>query len=54
MKKKLGLLFAVIVMTLMFAVSASALSTSGQIGENVYYSYNKTTKAVIISGSGAM
>ena len=54
MKKKLGLLFAIIVMTLMFAVSANALNETGKCGENVYWNYDSTTKELVISGTGAM
>ena len=39
-----------------FGVSASAstLPESGSCGENVTYTYNSTTKELVISGTGAM
>lgn len=52
--KKLGLLFAVIVMSLMFAVSVSALEPTGQCGDNVYWEYDETTGELVISGEGDM
>lgn len=52
--KKLGILFAVLVMSVMFAVSASALEPTGQCGDNVYWEYDETTGELVISGEGAM
>ncbi len=52
--KKLGILFAVLIMSLMFAVSASALEPTGQCGDNVYWEYDETTGELIISGEGPM
>ena len=52
--KKIGLLFFTILMMLLFAVSASALESSGSLGDNVTYTYNSTTGEVVISGNGAM
>ncbi len=53
--KKAGLLFAtVIMMVILFAFSASALSETGQCGDNVYWNYDSSTGEVVISGSGPM
>ncbi len=53
--RKLFLLFAVVTTAFVcFAVSASALSSSGQCGDNVSYTYNSTTRELIISGTGPM
>ena len=52
--KKIGLLFATIIMMMLFAVSASALDASGSLGDNVTYTYDSTTGEVVISGNGAM
>lgn len=56
--KKLGLLFTIVIMAVLFAVSASAdmglwdLVPTGQCGENAYWTYDNTTGKLIISGSG--
>lgn len=39
---------------LSFSTKASALASSGQCGENVYWNFNKTTGVLTISGTGAM
>ena len=52
--KKIGILFVTIIMAVLFAVSASALTTSGQCGDNVYWSLNETTGEFIVSGTGDM
>ena len=52
--KKLGLLFVTIIMMMLFAVSANALEATGQCGENVYWTYDETTKELVISGEGAI
>lgn len=52
--KKLGLLFASLVMIILFAFSASALETSGQCGDNVYWTFNESTGRLVIGGSGDM
>ena len=54
LKKSLLAVFAVIVMTVIFCFGASALSSSGSCGKNVTYTYNSTTKELVISGTGAM
>ena len=51
--KKLGLLFVTILMMMLFAVSANALDTKGQCGDDVYWEYNLTSKELVISGTGA-
>ena len=53
LKKSLLAVFAVIVMTVILCFGASALST-GSCGKNVTYTYNSTTKELVISGTGAM
>ncbi|MBQ8027827.1 MAG: leucine-rich repeat domain-containing protein [Clostridia bacterium] len=50
--KKLGLLFATVLMIMMFAFSASALEPTGQCGENVYWSFDESTGELVISGEG--
>ena len=52
--KKIGILFATIIMVMLFAVSASALEPTGQCGENVYWTFDSTTGELVISGEGAM
>ncbi len=52
--KKLGILFATIIMMLLFAVSVSALEPTGQCGDNVYWSFDESTGKLVISGNGAM
>ena len=52
--KKLGVLFAMVMMLMVFAMSASALEPTGQCGDNVYYTYDSATGEVIISGEGKM
>ena len=50
--KKIGILFATIIMALLFVVSASALEPTGQCGDNVYWTYDSAKQEVVISGSG--
>ena len=52
--KKIGLLFATVVMLVLFAMSASALEPTGQCGDNVYWNYDSTTGELVISGTGEM
>ena len=47
--KKIGFLFATIIMMMLFAVSASALDASGSLGDNVTYTYDSTTGEVVIT-----
>ena len=56
MKKKVGLLFAIVGMALMFAVSVNAidLAPTGQCGENVYWHYDKESRELTINGVGEM
>jgi hypothetical protein len=54
MMKKLGLLFATVVMIMLFAFSVSALEPTGQCGDNVYWSFDETTGELVISGTGPM
>ena len=50
--KKLGLLLAVLIMGAMFAISANALDTTGQCGDNVYWNFYSETGELVISGTG--
>ncbi len=53
--KKLFLLLAVVITAVVcFAFSASAISSNGKCGDYVSYTYNSTTKELIISGVGSM
>ncbi len=52
--KKLGILFSTIIMVMLFAVSVSALPSSGSCGTNVTYTYDYYAGKVIISGMGDM
>lgn len=52
--KKLGILFATVIMAMLFVVSASALEPTGQCGDNVYWEYDSTTGELVISGEGEM
>ena len=53
-RKILLIMFVLITAMICFAFSASALSSSGQCGENVTYTYNSSTKKLVISGKGPM
>lgn len=50
--KRLGVLFATIVMIILFAMSASALDATGQCGDNVYWNYDSNTGNLILYGAG--
>ena len=52
--KKIGVLFATIIMAMLFVVSVSALDATGKCGNNVTYTYNSATGEVVISGEGDM
>lgn len=52
--KKIGLLFATVIMMVMFAVSTNALSTTGQCGDNVYWTFDEVIGELIVSGEGDM
>lgn len=54
--KKIGILFAVVIMAMLFIVSASAkeIAPTGQCGENVYWVFDENSGELIISGNGAM
>lgn len=52
--KKVLLVFVMTVLCALFAVSASALETTGQCGENVYWTFNEAEGELIISGKGQM
>ena len=52
--KKIGLLFAVIIMTVLCAVSVSALEPSGRCGDNVYWTFDENAGELVISGEGEM
>ena len=50
--KKLGLLLAVLLIAVLYCVSASALEPIGQLGNNIYWTYDKNTGELVISGEG--
>ena len=52
--KKIGLLFSTIIMVMLFAISANALESTGQCGDNVYWNYTESTKELVIGGNGRM
>lgn len=56
-RKKIALLFSVIVMAILFAVSANAgivgLDATGQCGDNVYWEFNENTGELTLTGEGA-
>ena len=52
--KKISLLFAVMIMAIVFAISVNALEPTGQCGDNVYWEFDETTSKLIISGEGDM
>ncbi|MBQ6862770.1 MAG: leucine-rich repeat protein [Clostridia bacterium] len=52
---KMALMMALVILALFcFVISASALSSVGMCGDDVTYTYNSTTKELIIKGHGAM
>ena len=56
LKKSLLIFFAVFTLMAVccFGASAKTVSASGSCGKNVTYTYNSTTKELVISGTGAM
>lgn len=57
MRKIRKLLFLAVitaVLMLCFVFGVSALAETGQCGENAYWTFNKTTGELVISGTGAM
>lgn len=52
--KKIGILFATIIMMTLFSISASAktIESSGKCGDNVYWNYDSVTGEIVICGSG--
>lgn len=52
--KKIGILFVIIVLAMLFVVSASALEPTGQCGDDVYWEYDESTGELVISGEGEM
>ena len=52
--KKLGIIFATIVMLMLFVVSASALDASGRCGKDANYTFDSTTGELVITGTGAI
>ncbi|MBR2417960.1 MAG: leucine-rich repeat protein [Clostridia bacterium] len=52
--KKLGILFATVIMLVLFTVSASALDPSGKCGDNVKWSFDESEGKLTISGTGDM
>ena len=53
-KKLLAFLFVAIVAVLTFAVSASAATSTGKLGDNCTYSYDDETGVLTISGTGVL
>ena len=54
LKRSLLIIFAVFTLMAIFCFGASALSETGQCGDDVYWSYNSETQELVISGNGAM
>ncbi len=52
--KKLGILFATLMMIIFFAVSAGALDATGKCGENVKWTFDESKGELVISGNGDM
>ena len=52
--KKLGILFATVIMIMLFAMSASALDANGQCGDSVKWTFNESDGKLVISGNGDM
>ena len=52
--KKIGLLFSIVLVIMMFAFSASALEPTGQCGDNVYWNFDESSGELVISGEGKM
>ena len=50
--KKIGLFFAMVIMIVLFALSASALEPTGQCGDSAYWTFDESTGELVISGSG--
>lgn len=50
--KRLGLIFTTMIMVVLFAVSVSALESTGQCGENVYWEFDEATGELVITGNG--
>lgn len=50
--KKLGIVFATIVILMLFVVSASALEPTGQCGDNVFWEFDESSGELVISGEG--
>ena len=54
LKKLFLILFVVVMAVVCFAFSAGALDTTGQCGDNVYWTFDESTGELVISGSGDM
>ena len=52
--KKLYVLFVTAIMLMLFAMSASALDSTGTCGDNVKWNFNESTGKLTISGTGDM
>ncbi len=50
--KKIGMIFSIVAMIVLFAVSANALDATGQCGDDIYWNFNSYTRELIISGEG--
>lgn len=55
MKKVISLLMSfVMLFSVISSVNLSAYASSGKCGDNVYWNYDKSSKTLTISGTGAM
>ena len=52
--KKISLLFAIVIMSVLFMVSANALDTAGQCGDNIYWDFDSATGTLTLNGNGEM
>ena len=52
--KKIAFLFTFVILMMLFAMSANALNTTGQCGDNAYWNFNNETGELVISGEGEM
>ena len=52
--KKISLLFSIVIMSVLFVVSANALDTTGQCGDNIYWDFDSATGTLTLNGNGEM
>lgn len=53
-RKFITLVTVIVLITICFAFGASALETTGQCGDNIYWSYNESAGLLKLEGHGAM